>query len=361
MSKQVGLRWTTSSVEITEEIWPDRLMGPFLPVSSWDIDLFNDSFSDEIDSAFSSSICCCDLCYDCFRTNWPDVAFREMEFQKNSMEVSWVLENSRIPGFYSPTELSTLSHFVRCVRCEQFVPHNIWIYEHKFSDAEEIETAINELLIIGNTTPFLLLNHEFAQQVFKEISEAAASPRRLKADRSLFRARVAVDVANLNQTINAIATYAPPPAQFVGEGRFNHAGTPMLYLASAPEVAAAEIGIPGETCHVAELKLLQDIVVLDLVDLDEDSPDFQLMQALASSALLSAPNSGSGWLKKQYVFSRFVGDCARAAGFDAIRYGSTKNVNGSNIVLLEPPTDVTNLFDLIDVKGLTGLQPAKRF
>ena len=135
----------------------------------------------------------------------------------------------------------------------------------------------------------------------------------------------------------------------------------MLYLADTPEVAAMEIGTPGKLCHVAELRLVAHIRVLDLVDLDESEAGYELMQALASSALLAAPRSGSGWLKRQYVFSRFVADCARSAGFEAIRYGSTKGVAGANIVCLTPPSDISSLARFVKVQDMDGLPAAVRY
>ena len=116
----------------------------------------------------------------------------------------------------------------------------------------------------------------------------------------------------------------------------------MLYLASSAKTALLEIATPGADIHVAQLAFrLPSLLVLDLVDLDEDWSSFELFAAIANSALLAAPRTGSGWLRKQYVFSRFVADCARSAGFDAIRYGSTRDSEGWNYVLLTPPPDLS--------------------
>lgn len=158
-----------------------------------------------------------------------------------------------------------------------------------------------------------------------------------------------------------LVTLAPPPAAYVGEGRFNHAGSPMLYAASSATVAAAELGRPGDLAYVGELRIASELLVLDLVDLEEGPIGFELMKALASSALLLAPSTGEGWLKRQYISSRFVADCARSAGFDAIRYGSTKHVRGSNIVVLEPPDDFSTLATLIGFREIAGGEPDRRY
>lgn len=336
-------------------------VGPYMPVSEDEVDVFNDALSDELDSTFTSSICCCDFCYEDFKRHWPDVAFREMSFQEQSMGALWAVDYSRLPGIWSPAEISTLRRLVQCPRCLEHGTYNIWVYEHGFENSGEFEEAIDQLLNLGSTTPFLLLEHPFARRVLTEIRLQAKSGNTTKPDFPLYRARLADDVANSEQKPDNLQTFGAPPAPYAGEGRFNHAGSPMLYLASSAETAAAEIGAPGQPCLVGKLLLRRPILVLDLVDIDEDDARYQLFSALRSSALLAAPRTGTGWLKRQYVFSRFVADCARSAGFDAIRYGSTKQTHGSNYVLLDPPDDVDSILALAGYETIIGLAPTTRY
>ncbi len=361
MLNRVGLRWITDDAAEHESFRPEHAIGPYLTVTEAEIESFNDAFSDEVDSDFASSICCCDACFDHFRDRWPDVPFRRMEFQTQSMSVFYAVDNTRLPGVWSPAEISTLRHFVRCERCGEYVAGNIWIYEHTFSDVAAIESQIDELLTIGDETPFLLLEHEFARRVLAHIRSAFEKAGTLAAGTSLFRARAAASISSSGQDVGDLQAYAPPPTRLVGEGRFNHAGTPMLYLASSPEVAGAEIGAPGEPCLIAELVTSRPLVLLDLVDIDEDDPGHEVMAPLASSALLAAPRSGEGWLKKQYVFSRFVADCARAAGYGAIRYASTKNIEGTNVVILVPPLRIEEIVSLAGVEQSVGLAAPERY
>lgn len=318
---------------------PQAEWGPFLPILAEEVDVFNDIVAEELDSSFSSSICCCDECYEQFNAHWPNVTFRNLDFQEGSMESRWAVEYSRLPGIYSEAEISTLRHLVQCPTCLSFGSPNIWLYEHRFSHVEEIEWNIDALLKIAHKTPFLLLTYPFAVEVLEEIKRQAGLVTADKIDFPLFRARFAVQVADLGQDPDALTTFAAAPAQCVGEGRFNHAGAPMIYLADSPNTAAAEMGSPGDLCHVAELVLLQPLKVLDLNNIDEDSPGFNILGAVAASALLAAPRTGEGWVRRQYIFSRFVADCALSAGFDAIRYGSIKSRDAANYVLLDPPED----------------------
>jgi hypothetical protein len=82
-------------------------------------------------------------------------------------------------------------------------------------------------------------------------------------------------------------------------------------------------------CKVLELTISDDV----------DGDDDEVIQCLARSALCAAPRKSEGWDRPEYVFTRFVADCARHAGFGAIKYGSVQRSDGVNVVVLEPPTD----------------------
>jgi len=314
------LRDLTARTEPDDGVWPEDIFGPFVPVSQSDISVFNEILGDEIDSDFASSICCCDSCYADFRKRWPNTAFRESEFRQQSFDTEYLLENSRAPCCYSYGEISTLRHFVQCTRCDSYA-NQVWIYEHRFSDPGEIEEAIDELVIIGKRSPFLLLEHEFAKRVLDQIRQMAKRQAKVPFHAPLFRARTDADIEKCGQSPTDLATFGPAPAELVVEGRFNHAGAPLLYVASSPELAAAEIGRPDQPCTVGELTFSVEMQVLDLAELEDGDEGDNLMLALSNSALLSAPRTGEGWMRTEYVFSRFVADCAREAGFDAVRYG----------------------------------------
>lgn len=335
--------------------------GPFLPISEGEAASFNDSFSDELDSAFASSIACCDFCRDEFSARWPDVTFRRDGDEWMSMDTLWAVDESRLSGVWSPAEYSTLRRLIQCPRCLAFGSANIYLFEHRFSGAEAMESDIDGLIALGSATPFLLLEHAFAQRVLAEIREEATRVISEAFTAPLYRARQAEDISKLGQAVDDLATYGPAPAAWVGEGRFNHAGSPMLYLANEARVAASELGIVGEECLVGQLRIRTPLKVLNLIDPDGEAVDSDLFDALANSALLAAPRTGGGWAQRQYVFSRFVADCARSAGFDAIRYGSTKEPKGVNYVILDPPLDLTALVVLEGYENVPCAAPAPRY
>jgi hypothetical protein len=91
-------------------------------------------------------------------------------------------------------------------------------------------------------------------------------------------------------------------------------------------------------CLIVGFDFAAPMKVLDLLDADAyESDDSDLLNALTYSSLTSAPHDGEGWHRPSYVFTRFLSDCAAAAGFDAIKYPSTRLTaqNGSfNLVVL---------------------------
>ncbi|MGM4914939.1 RES family NAD+ phosphorylase [Rhizobium sp. 768_B6_N1_8] len=339
---------------------PDDLIGPFLPVTRHDIDWFNNFVAEEVDSGYTSSICCCDACYDDFKRFWPGVAFRDMEFEMHSMGLSGFIDYSRLVEIYSPAELSTLRHFVECPRCFANIAGNIWLYDHRFSGADDLEEAIEELTALGRQTPFLLLEHQLAQRLLDAIRLHASTVTAMRVPGLFYRARSAESMVEHAQSPDEPQSYGSAPREYVTEGRFNHSASPMLYLANSAETALREIGEPEKDFNIAALAIDQPLRIFDLVDIDEDLPAYELFTAIANSALLAAPRTGKGWLKQEYVFSRFVADCARSVGFDAIRYGSTKDPEGWNYVLLEPADGALRLvgWHTLRLDLLIGRPPA---
>lgn len=332
-----------------QTIVPAGVDTSYLPVSDYDIDTFNDILSDEIDSDFASSICCCDACYDNFARRWPGIALRDHTFQRNAMSVDYCVEQSRLVQLYTPAELRTLEHFVSCPRCHAYVRKSVWIFEHPFDRVFQIESAVEELSEIGSSTPFLLLEHPFARSILGAVRDLSVESATVQLMGTFFRARKREDIDRLQQNASDIRTFGPAPATVVGEGRFNHAGAPMLYLATTLETALLEVGDRSEDYRVAELTVRGEYKVLDLIDLDDSNEARMPILAMANSALVAAPRLDRGWLRPEYVFSRFVADSAKSAGFDAIRYGSTKSVNGENYVLLSPNVGLETYLSLIAV------------
>jgi hypothetical protein len=97
-------------------------------------------------------------------------------------------------------------------------------------------------------------------------------------------------------------------------------------------------GSDERTC-IAEVILDRPLTILDFQEIDRysEGEDAQLIRMLALSSLLSSPRVQSGWRRPEYVFTRFVADCARSAGFEAIKYPTCRTVEGHKLVVLHAP------------------------
>jgi len=80
-----------------------------------------------------------------------------------------------------------------------------------------------------------------------------------------------------------------------------------------------------------------------------------VMAALMYSNLAAAPSDGEGWDRPEYVLTRFVADCARIAGIDAIQYSSTRPGSGASLVLL----DGSRFTDSVRITGIEIFPPRK--
>lgn len=311
---------------------------------------FEELFYRDLESLSSSDIACCDECYDDFLECWPHAySADQATFQCNSIDLSCFYSGSRLRDVYSEEEFFKFLKLVPCPRCGNELKHNIWPYELPFDVVNGFEVKINEISAISQSTPFLLLKHDFAKEVSDALISLAGKTSKNTLSINLFRAR---DTNSLNSTDTNEFDF--PPHSVVSEGRYNHSGMPVLYLGSSPETCYREMR--EAPCHIAEISIGKSIRVLDLTNSYEAHAEYSdLLSTLVYSALMSAKQDNTGWHKPKYVFSRFVADCAKFAGFDAIKYPSTRADDESfNIVLLNSELSLTNGSDVIKVFEYNG-------
>lgn len=297
-------------------------------------DVFEELFDADIESWFSADIACCENCYDDFIKAWPlALNANDGEFQCQSIDLrSFYSGSRRIRQCYTEDEFNVLIKLVNCPRCDEVLSWNFWPYELPFKyevDQLGFEESINEIVELSETTPFLLLSNHFANDTFELLKKVAHSTDSLFIEHSLFRARVANQIEELN-----FEQFAFPPKKFIQEGRYNHAGQQVLYTASDLETCFREVR--KVLCYIAEFKLKKEIKILDLSFPDESHSDFESeLSALVFSSLMSRELDTEDYHKPCYVFSRFIADCAKLAGFDAIKYPSTRIVgNNFNLVII---------------------------
>lgn len=311
---------------------------------------FEELFYRDLESWFSSDIACCDECYDEFLEYWPHAySADKAAFQCNSIDLSCFYSGSSLREVYSEEEFFKFLKLVPCPRCGSELKYNIWPYELPFHIVDDFEVKMNEISAISQSTPFLLLKHEFAKEVSEALLSLAGKTPKITLSLSLFRAR---GTNSLNSTETKEFDF--PPHSVVSEGRYNHSGVPVLYLGSSPETCYREMR--EAPCHIAEIRIGNSLRVLDLTDSYEAHAEHtDLLSTLVYSALMSAKQDNTGWHKPKYVFSRFVADCAKFAGFDAIKYPSTRTDDESfNIVLLNSEFSLNNASDVLKVIEYSG-------
>lgn len=299
---------------------------------------FEDDFLANLDKWFTADVACCDLCHGEFLEIWPHADFADdAEFQKSSIDLDAFYFGSRLSEVYTKEEFDEFIQDVMCPRCDNPLQANIWPYSFPFDGAEGFEHNIEEIAEIANETPFLILKHPFASSVLEELHNIAGQTPAQTLDHSLYRAitfRSASDAREVD--------FGFPPNEKVKEGRYNHAGVPVLCLVNSTETCSHEIRLTEGV--VAQVNISSSLKILDFVEpFSSHEKHSDLCDLLVYSALLSAKNDSDGWYKPEYVFSRFVSDCAKSAGFDAIKYPSTRRSSQSfNIVILNQNISLEN-------------------
>jgi len=311
-------------------IW--RLLHP----NKFDIGGFSDLFIEELDSADFGDIACCDECHDEYARTWPGIVASNA-FQSESVPLDWFFTSSAFAEIYTLEEFLGLCEQMGCPACGRPLKYNIWPQTPSFNITADLESEIQDLAALVRTTPFLALTDPLGHKVLDEISRLGASISPSLLRESLFRARGADTPADAAQ-------FMPPPPAVCTEGRFNHAGRPVLYLASSRDLAFREVGSPPEGVQMAEICLTRPIRLLDLGSEDLES---DVLKAVTVSLLVSAPSQGQGWDRPEYTFSRFLADAAVRAGFSAIRYPSVRMSPGYNLVVLTPDASWAEMVQVV--------------
>ncbi|WP_149538600.1 RES family NAD+ phosphorylase [Siccirubricoccus phaeus] len=176
--------------------------------------------------------------------------------------------------------------------------------------------------------PYLGLDHPVGRRILAAVRRA---PKLILKDALWHRARLPSGPER-----HTAAEMGPPPANWT-EGRFNHHGQSVFYLASTVHGACAETA-PQPRCilWVQDFRARQMRGLLDLAGVTGARPGrggVLLTAGLNAVMDRLRPDPGSPW-KPEYFVPRFVADAARAAGFRGILYCSTR-FEGYNAVLFD--------------------------
>jgi hypothetical protein len=280
----------------------------------------------DIDSWYGSSLACCDACFDEYVAKWPLAYTKKDGLQYTAIPADAFYSGSRrVQSVVTKQQFEKLLPHIACPNCGRPLGPNLFSFELPF-DPRDFEEDLVALGALAKNTPFLVLTNRFAQQIRAEIFRLSSDVKSIHPEGQFFRGRV------IGLSAAHRKDFGPPPPSETKEGRYNHAGRPALYLANNQTTCWEECRRPHRDFSVASFEFKRPIKILDLSEPEEMT---EVIAALMYSNLTAAPSDGNGWNRPEYVLTRFVGDCARMAGVDAIRYLSTRIGSGVNLVFLD--------------------------
>jgi len=301
-------------------------------------------FFREMDSWFSTEFFLCDNCVDDFKEKWRSLEITCHEFlETDSIQLDCFYSGTQLCNIFSYDEFVKYLHIVECPYCSTPLKYNMWPRPLLF-DIGEYNEELNKILKLAAFAPFLLLSNSFAMdtlELIKKIAETSSS-NLIKID--LYRARISKETDSLFED----SQIGHIPDALVKEGRFNHSGHGHLYVATSDKICLKEIGAyKTESACVAKIKLLKPLKILDLTDYDGMQYDSDLYKTIVSSSLIYNSPSNDSWERPEYVFTRFVADCAIFTDFDAIKYKSRYEFEGFNYVILKNKSKKDFLWDSV--------------
>lgn len=145
-----------------------------------------------------------------------------------------------------------------------------------------------------------------------------------------------------------------PPADYIGNGRANPDHIRYLYLSEDEVTPVYEVRpIIGDTVSVAKFKLQKDVRLYDLtcdihnIENDEVVDLPRLYNTIG--AMFSRPYNGNA---SKYLPTQYIAEEIKNMGFDGLRFRSSLNANGYNVVLFNPDDCIAISSDLVEVKGI---------
>lgn len=300
-------------------------------------------FWDELDSHYSTDFFLCDSCIEEFKKKWAGIYLIDDSFKRNSIPLDHFYSKSKLSLSFSPQDYRKFIKGIPCPYCENGLEHNIWPYRLKL-DLGKFSEEVDDIAILAKRTPFMLLLHPFAKKVYNLINKIYEETEDSWFDFKLYRCRKVDD----SSKVYSPAEVGAPPDNKAKEGRFNHVGFGYLYVSTIEEISCKEVR-SNESFSVcmAEIKVLKPLKILDITDIQNNKHGDELYKSLISSALLYNSPKNEGWDKPEYIFTRFIADCALYVGFEGIKYKSRYSYEGENFVIFKDKKSVNFNWDSV--------------
>ena len=143
-----------------------------------------------------------------------------------------------------------------------------------------------------------------------------------------------------------------PKAELVTSGRANPDHIRYLYLCKDNLTPVYEVRpYIGQTVSVAKFKLTRDVKVYDLTkDIKEEQNNIQFESLFNSiGRMFSRPYTGEA---SKYIPTQYLAEEIKRMGFDGIRFKSSLNEGGVNLLLFDPEVCKAVSSDLVNVKSI---------
>lgn len=296
------------------------------------------SFWHDLEKWFDTDFFLCESCVDDFKSKWAGINLLD-EQPLSGIHLDDFYSGSLLNDYFSFSEFKEFVEEITCPYCGSSLKSNSYIWPYILTiDLGEFSEEINEIAEIAKKTPFMLLSHPFAEKIYELIKEISKETSEFIFDFKLYRCRKLDETGNLysEDEIGAV------PDNKANEGRFNHTGYGFLYVATTESISCSEVR-SNEKCPVcmAEINFLKSLKILDLTDIGGYKYENELYKTLISSSLIYNSPISRGWDRPEYVFTRFIADCALCAGFEGIKYRSRYDSNeGYNFVIFKDKTDM---------------------
>lgn len=128
-----------------------------------------------------------------------------------------------------------------------------------------------------------------------------------------------------------------PPKEKSSSGRANPKNISYLYIAGDVKTAILEVRPNlNQDVSVATVKIMKDLKLFDFCYTDKENEQGKSFDLSVISAAFSRPNYGG---ENNYYATQYVCEFIREMGFDGIRFYSSLNPEGKNIVLFDTEID----------------------
>lgn len=213
-------------------------------------------------------------------------------------------------------------------RTDAEIQGKIWQANKKY------KKSIDELLILIEQYPSLVLKNALARKIYKEIHEHNTPSYALE---NIYCYRCRMPEKRKKFTFKDIHA---PKVGIAKAGRYNHSGQSVLYLSHHLETAVGEVS--GVSTGEVDI-WLQKYRIGKIEQILDLSPDWEgilnlstLFTALIDSRILKRKSidAMSTW-RPEYLLTIFIADCAKSSGYRGIKYPAIKGY-GDNYVIFDP-------------------------